>query len=613
MAIKEFVLPPSNPKPDARSRTDGKPGIAIIGGGPKGLYALERLSAYLQAQTENRDLEIHLFDYSGNFGPGLIYAPDQPGYLLMNYTSGHINMWPETDPAPVVPAPLSFTDWLSNKHGEPVQADHYASRATVGDYLQHGFEQLVQHRPEGVEVITHRAEVTDLTYAKDGYQVTLRTEKGQEQLTQQFSGILIATGHPVSTFVKSPASPNYTSFIYPVTERLAGIRPQENVLIKGLGLTFIDAVLALTEGRGGQFQKNGDALSYQPSGLEPRQIIPYSRTGLPMFPRTGEQPPEKAPLLFFTEEKLNALPLQGGKIDFANDLLPLIEQEIIYTYYRVCFKNAGEALTPEQDFSRIREQMKRFHRTHPEIPEFHLADLLCPRALSVGKWHQSFMTYLGRLVEAAKAGPNRDPIAAATAKWRDLSEPFNARYSFAGLTPDSHRYFQDYFSGTFNRLAYGPPVANVEKIRALARAGILDFSFVRAPEVEFKANLNCYLIKQRRGTKNKSACYLVDARVPKYDLGKNPPELYRNLLDKGWITLFENTAAGRTFAPGCLNLDRRGCPITVHREPLSGVAVYGTPTEGITYDNDTLSRKRNNFVDHWASGMVQKMESLNNR
>lgn len=30
------------------------------------------------------------------------------------------------------------------------------------------------------------------------------------------------------------------------------------------------------------------------------------------------------------------------------------------------------------------------------------------------------------------------------------------------------------------------------------------------------------------------------------------------------------------------------------------IAVTGTPTEGITFDNDTLSRNRNSFVDGWA-------------
>jgi hypothetical protein len=44
--------------------------------------------------------------------------------------------------------------------------------------------------------------------------------------------------------------------------------------------------------------------------------------------------------------------------------------------------------------------------------------------------------------------------------------------------------------------------------------------------------------------------------------------------------------------------------------------MYGTPTEGVTFDNDTLSRKRNNFASHWAqdiAALLLKKEQKNRK
>ena len=61
--------------------------------------------------------------------------------------------------------------------------------------------------------------------------------------------------------------------------------------MKGIGLTFIDAVLSLTEGRGGTFERMPDGrLSYRASGGEPATILPFSRSGLPMAPKPHDLP-----------------------------------------------------------------------------------------------------------------------------------------------------------------------------------------------------------------------------------------------------------------------------------------------------------------------------------
>ncbi|WP_252898178.1 hypothetical protein [Apilactobacillus ozensis] len=81
---------------------------------------------------------------------------------------------------------------------------------------------------------------------------------------------------------------NYFLPGYPAEQDLSKIKASENVIIRGLGLSFNDYVSLLTIGRGGKFVKDGENLKYIPSGNEPR-IIAGSRRGVPYFPKAISQ------------------------------------------------------------------------------------------------------------------------------------------------------------------------------------------------------------------------------------------------------------------------------------------------------------------------------------
>jgi hypothetical protein len=80
-------------------------------------------------------------------------------------------------------------------------------------------------------------------------------------------------------------------------------------------------------------------------------------------------------------------------------------------------------------------------------------------------------------------------------------------------------------------------------------------------------------------------------------------------LNRGLIRTFRNTDGANSYCPGCMDLDFDGHPRDARGRSVERITVYGTPTEGITYDNDTLSRTRNNFVDGWAGAVVQEIAS----
>ena len=102
------------------------------------------------------------------------------------------------------------------------------------------------------------------------------------------------------------------------------------------------------------------------------------------------------------------------------------------------------------------------------------------------------------------------------------------------------------------------------------------------------------------GNKRVAIDYLIDARIPRTSLNSESAPLYRSLSEQGVVRPFQNKNATYTYRPGCMDLDTNGHPIGKNGSPIQDITVYGTPTEGVVYDNDTLSRRRNDFASGWA-------------
>ncbi|WP_192085282.1 FAD/NAD(P)-binding protein [Algoriphagus sp. Y33] len=583
--------------------------IAIVGLGPKGLYGLERLLANLTQLEKSCPVEIHLFNKSNAFGAGDIYNPDQPSYLLMNYVNGYINMWPEGEPKPIVSEPKSFVEWLSDHAEEFPDASAYtfSSRATVGRYLCEGFEDLLRNCPEEVSCVKHVGDVHNILKEKECYTIYFRESNSSTKELNGFHNILVATGHPCINAPHLLPQPHRIDFIYPVNQRLDTIPTGSRVAIKGMGLTFIDAVLALTEGRNGKFETNDESsLSYIRSGLEPEIIYPFSKSGLMMIPRgnTFDKPSVKP--FYFRKDSFEFVEPLDGKYDFERQLLPFIEQEFKAVYYSKKFKEQGNELVLSRDFTEVEFQIENFHKQYPDIERFNFHSFLS-QPLSVKNLSNQTMQFMRKSIDEAEIGVEKSAFAATADLWRHLSDFFNELYKFGGLKPQSQKIFLEKYAGHLNRISYGPPIENMKKILAVAQAGLIDFSFCRNPRITKKDKISLTI----SGQENISVEYLVDARIPKIQLHRCAGELYGNMLENQLIFPYVNRLEGRLdFRPGCLSINEKGQPLDETGFANKSLTFVGTPTEGLTYDNDTLSRKRNDFVSGWAKDLAEHCRSL---
>ncbi|MCC5906336.1 MAG: FAD/NAD(P)-binding protein [Balneolaceae bacterium] len=591
--------------------------VAIIGGGPKGIYAFERLAAWFKVKPPSERTEIHIFNRSDSFGAGENYSIGQPAWLLINNPVGDVNMWAEEMPPPVIPHPLSLTEWVCRNENLYVTDYDYISRAMVGRYLVNGFTLIASNLPEKVVGKYIVGEVTDIYIDSGKYTLCMKSGGDEKKhLTDLYDHVLLATGHPKNratedqlryqSFAGEPQSAGYIPFVYPAEKVFKDLPPGCSVGIKGIGLTFVDAVLALTEGKGGLFLRNEKTgkIVYTPSGNEPKVIYPFSRSGLPMLPRRSV-PGKKISLKFFTKSAIQMMQNEG-KIDFKQQLWPLLKQEMIYAYYDTVMKEAElpEGLAGSVDIEDIQRAVAKYHKKYPAMrrfdPETFLEPLQKKDSFNDQTFHQYVQSQYNFYLKEARKGELKSPLAAVTAVWRKASPLFCEIYSFGGLTPESQRHFDHSFRGKLNRVTFGPPVESAEKIAVLMESGVLNFETARNPKLSLDEKTGSFILESGHNSNRNSVQYLVDARIPRMSLTNDRSSLFRNLLDRELITIFENRSGQETYKTGAVNITPGGFVIDREGNVNPGIAVTGTPTEGITFDNDTLSRNRNNFVDSWA-------------
>lgn len=618
------------------SETPRAHAVAIVGVGPKGLYCLERLLAEFDARPLLRPLHVHLFNRSAHFGASPIYDPAQPDYILVNISVGEIDLWAVDDPPVVAGRGLDFLGWYQKtfQPQTPLTGDEYLSRAVVGRYLVEGFERLLEHLPSGVTVSCHVGEVSDVRPdGRGGYQVEFFPTASVETELIQADKVLLATGHSrlvpgieetryQAFAARHDNSASFIPFVYPVMETMREIPAGARVAMLGVGLTFIDAALELTEGRGGRFQRDAfGMLAYTRSGAEPRVIFPFSRTGLPMTPKAHDLPLHARPLTFFTHDALAELRRQtrGGRLDFERDLWPLFELEMELHYYRVMFGDGDERQRLEacgSDARAMRRVIDDYLRAHPEQQPFDYRPVIDPTGGRRFESAAEFDAFVGQYMEAeiarAREGLAGNGVKSAIDIWYEVRTVLGEFLQFGGLTPESHRKLIEHYYPRLKRVAFGPPIINIEKLLALQRAGLLDFSVAQSPRVLTGESSGCFELRcdEIRGA-SAQVEVLVDARYPATDIPRDATPLYRNLHRRGMVRAFENRLMSRdssAYRPGAIDMTE-DARFVISEEGVGNedIAVIGIPTEGNLVGNLTVARDK--YAGVWAAKVVSQLRA----
>lgn len=548
--------------------------VAIVGGGPKGMYAVNHFANQMHLNPTTRHYELLWFNQDEYFACGPNYHIHQPDYLLINYCIGHVQAF---HPAyRNMESQKTFVDWLNTVKtvDTTVKPTDFASRALVGHYLQWVAMETLRNLPYNIHVKLIPQSV--IAVSDLDAQATIQTHSGQWTV----NSVLLTTGHCYhnGVLIDQPNIPDvkYIRSPYPVSQ-FSELLAQSSVGVIGMGLTFIDIALALTEGRGGSFEQS----TYHRSGKEPT-IYPFSRTSLPILCR-GPQYQMKRPLHILTASQFEKWMSRSVKIDFVKEVLPLIEEEVQLAYYGVAFDLASP--------DRIREKIQDI----PVSGRFTLDDLLQPALNN----EEEIIQYIRTNIDEARKGEERSPLMAAAAVWSNICTPISSLYQTVGFTGASQQQLDQYYFGAFNRVSYGPPISNMEKIYALAKAGVIRFTALANPTIRWQADQHTFSVRDSNG-KTMQLDYLIDARIGRPALQKRNAVLYDNLLLQASIRAHENEG----YRPGNMSVDIHGKCTTISGLPFY---CYGSNTEGIFFDNDTLSRTKNDTACYWIQETLRQI------
>lgn len=508
--------------------------IAIVGCGPKGLYALESLCR-IAAKRPHIRFRVAVFEPAAAAGAGGIYAPDQPHYLVMNFPVCRIDASPPDCAASGIPDLLT---WLTGHHPRHAEPHAYVPRAIVGEYLAWVFGTVRRDAPPNVSMTVRRETVTRLDRTNTGWVLGTATDR-----RCRFDEVLIATGH--QDWRRQGGHPDPAIDIaspFPPHEKLdlRRVPPGSVVHCKGYALTFLDAMLALTEGRGGVFAPDGLDWRYRASGNEPKVIRPHSRTGRPM----------RAKL----EHRLAVPSCPQGFWDHA----------------RLMFSNRSDRNRTASFGADVWPWMLGIADRAIGAPSGAADAFFAERCSTVFDAPRSFDDLkLGHDIAMGRAGPD---IGWAIGEcWRRLYPNLVGWVSHRSLDAPDARLFRQ-VAAEMERLAFGPPAGSVGKLICLIDRGLVDLSDIAQPA-------------------GPGVC--IDATIP-------PPGAAA--LAEPLRGLLANRLVERGILGG-LMVDETAAAL-VDGRPVGGLSIIGRATEGCVLGNDTLSRHLHDLPERWAGRVV---------
>jgi uncharacterized NAD(P)/FAD-binding protein YdhS len=213
--------------------------LAIIGGGYTGAaLAVHALRA------ASRPLDVQIIEPEAELGQGIAYGATDPAHRI-NVPSDKMSLFGDD--------PSHLTRWLEDNHWLPdeastdAQGHHYVARAAFAAYVKDVLKQTLQGSEADARWTRHRARAIALHRDGMGWIVELSTGR---RLSVDKVALCVGHAAPMPPCPVSAEASNHAGFIANpwASGAMSGVRPHQNVLIVGTGLTMADVVATLSAG-----------------------------------------------------------------------------------------------------------------------------------------------------------------------------------------------------------------------------------------------------------------------------------------------------------------------------------------------------------------------------
>lgn len=245
--------------------------IAILGGGPSGLFMFKRI-----IEANNPKFEVTIFERKDQLGAGMPYSTE-------GASDEHITNVSDNEVPNFV---CSIEEWIKQAPKElldkyqinPQNFNEYKvlPRLFFGAYLQAQFDLLLKMavRQNISVTVKTRCNVDDVIYKNELGEVWILAD----QNLHKFDKVVISTGHNWPKKYEGLVKGYYDS---PYPPAKLALKLNHAIALKGSSLTAIDAIRTLAR-QNGSFIKNDDGtMSYQlAKGSEHFSMMMHSRNGL---------------------------------------------------------------------------------------------------------------------------------------------------------------------------------------------------------------------------------------------------------------------------------------------------------------------------------------------
>jgi hypothetical protein len=590
--------------PDQRRKSVS---VAIVGLGVRGLSVLERVISHAALVDQAVTFTLHLVDPSP--AQPRQYDIHQPDYLLLNHACAYVSMFPS--PRSVAHAPAmsgpSLFDWVRDRgmrvagdgftvgaDGRQVRPTDNLPRRVFGEYLMWFYRYLRDTAPGNVRLVGHMCSAMDVRPKGDTSIVYLDNGDRVEA-----DYVFVTVGQRPSREHGDVSAGRLIATPYPLPGQLASVKPSETVAIAGLGLTATDAILALTVGRGGRFDRTVAPERYVASGREPR-IVVFSRSGLPYRARPAPSSVVSYEPVAFTRSAIDRLRTGTPRLDFDRDVLPLLMLELRVAYRRAALlreTGAGEA----EAFLRRARAAAAAGRLHAlaELPgpaEFDAEAAYhgsltgagdCPAPTDGRAYQRSVESWIAADLAHAALGFEGSPFKAATEMCREVRDTIRYAVDFGGLTDASLDRFYRYHVETINRLVIGPEKDRSANILTLLRSGVVSMPLGPDPVVSWDSGRHTWTLSATAfpAPSTVSADWLYRGYTDRLSSLRDDATVVGAMARRGVLRRFKPESA----VVSSIDVDSQGHPVAEDGSRASRIWVFGLLCEGATFYNGYLT------------------------
>lgn len=583
--------------------------IAVIGAGPYGLIALDRL---IKQAPQNEKIELLLFDPDGPGGN--IWRENQSDQVIMNTVMQHVTLFSEDEGPNLAEwnqdeALKYLTDFDLEKtflSETELGENDYCQRRYYGVYQCWFFDELKKGLPENITVELMKEKVVDLTIEENN--IVLEASH-----IYQVTDVILATGHSRNylsekeaenqsyakennLFYQGPGNPSDTQLDHLV---------EGDVILRGLGLSFFDYIALFVAKWSGRFIDKKGCLEYEASGREQHLIVGSGR-GLPYHARPNNQKKagEDAQPQILTQAFMERF---SGS---AQELFDLLKKEAELVFYQKKLTESEVVLDNflEEYRDGDRETVLQKYQISAE-DRLDWDALFDPTKNVLSREFPEFIqNYLKNDINEAELGNLTGALAATIDTYKEIQNPFNYMLDHDKFSPKE--YFEDFF-GSFNRnysfLTIGAPVIRQKQLLALVKAGFIEFL---APEMTVERKDGTFLAFSKKATEQSYSCKnLIEARLPATSFERTTNTLLIQMRKKGYITPHQVEIEGKEYPTGALQVSRKTHQV-IDQEGniLSNIFCYGIPLEGLDWLNAASPRpKSDDRVFYLANQIVNAL------